>query len=347
MVRMWVVGLAVLAGPGCNAPEEYRCGNASMCMVGQLGGVCQATGYCSFPDGSCQSGQRYGELAGAGLGGDCVPPGIGEEASTGETAASGDDAPKGTIGEGEAATEITVSASTGADSDPVVTETDLTTDDGSTTTGEVLDGFGCDMPVACDKGVFEGSPTISTIADVEEIAGYTAISGRLAIADSELECLNFLSCLASVGHDLNIFDNDALVDVSGLDNITAIGAVTDGPQMLGGTLSISENDALVDFDSLNLIEQTPISFSISENDSLDSISGFQGLVGTQQDFTIRFNENLTNVSGDGLRKILFIGGECVVTNNPNLCLSTIEDMCSTGVKQGPFGGSTANNNEEC
>ena len=117
--------------------------------------------------------------------------------------------------------------------------------------------------------------------------------------------------------------------------------------MPGGTLTISENDALVDFDSLNLIEQTPISFSISENDALESITGFQGFVGTQRNFEIRFNENLTNIASDGLRELLFIGGECVVTNNPSLCISTIEDMCSIGVKQGPFGGSTVNNDNGC
>lgn len=238
----------------------------------------------------------------------------------------------------------TADASTTDDSSAETTED---TSDDSTTTGVIPEGFGCDMPVACDKGVFDGSPTITTPADVEEIMGYTEITGRLAIAGSELECLNFLSCVTSVGHDLNIFDNDALVDVSGLDNIEAIGAITDGPLMPGGTLTISENDALVDFDSLNLIEQTPISFSVSENDSLESISGFQGFVGTQRNFEIRFNENLTNISSDGLREILFIGGECVVTNNPSLCISTIEDMCSIGIMQGPFGGSTVNNDNGC
>lgn len=226
------------------------------------------------------------------------------------------------------------------------TESD-TESDGSTSTGVIPEGFGCDMPVSCDKGVFEGSPTITSPADVEEIAGYTEITGRLAIAGSELECLTFLSCLTSVGHDLNIFNNDQLTDVSGLDNIEVIGAITDGPLMPGGTLTISENDALVDFDSLNLIEQTPISFSISENDKLESISGFKGFVGTQRNFEIRFNESLTNIASDGLRELLFIGGECVVTNNENLCISTIEDMCSLGVKQGPFGGSTANNDNGC
>ena len=271
----------------------------------------------------------------------------GDESGTSDTETASSDTPTtdDTTDDTETGETQTTEGSTTEDPSGSETTDDPTED--STTTGVVPEGFGCDMPVACDKGVFEGSPTITTPADVEEIAGYSEITGRLAIANSELECLNFLSCLTSVGHDLNIFDNDRLTDVSGLDNVAVIGAITDGPLMPGGTLTISENDALVDFDSLNLIEQTPISFSISENDALESITGFQGFVGTQRNFEIRFNENLTNIASDGLRELLFIGGECVVTNNPSLCISTIEDMCSIGVKQGPFGGSTVNNDNGC
>lgn len=271
-----------------------------------------------------------------------------DETGTSDTETASTDA-QTTDETSESETPDTDTSASSTTDDPSDTETtDPTTDsETDTDTGVIPEGFGCDMPVACDKGVFEGSPTITTPADVEEIAGYTEITGRLAIAGSELECLNFLSCLTSVGHDLNIFDNDALVDVSGLDNVEAIGAITDGPLMPGGTLTISQNDALVDFNTLNLIQETPISLSVSENTSLESISGFESLVGTRENFEIRFNENLTNISSDGLRDILFIGGECVVTNNPSLCISTIEDMCSIGIKQGPFGGSTVNNDEGC
>ena len=247
----------------------------------------------------------------------------------------------------------TETPTTGSDTESPTSETDAATTDETSDTDPsegtdtgVIEGLGCDMPVDCSKGVYEGSPTVTTPEEVAELAGYTEITGRLAIANSDLECLTFLSCLTSVGHDLNIFNNDLLTDVSGLDNVEAIGAVTDGPLMPGGTLTISENESLVDFNTLNLIEQTPISLSISENASLTTISGFQGFVGTQKNFEIRFNDQLETVTG-GLRNILLIGGECVVTNNPNLCISTIEDMCSLGIKQGPFGGSTANNDNGC
>lgn len=240
-----------------------------------------------------------------------------------------------------------------SDTDPTESETDPT-NPGTTTTGESDDttgpppeGLGCDPAPACDKGTYQGSPTITNLAEAEEIAGYTGVTGRLAVANSDFECLAFLSCMETVGHDLTLFGNDLLTDVTGLDNITVIGAVTDGPLMPGGTLTVSENAALVDFNTLNLIDQTPVSLSIGENDSLEAISGLQNLVGTQENFEIRFNPNLKDISSGSLRDILFIGGECVVTNNPSLCISTIEDMCSLGIKQGPFGGSTANNDNSC
>jgi hypothetical protein len=49
------------------------------------GGVCQPTGFCSFPDPSCESGQRYGAHAGERLAERCVVDG--EGSSSGVTAA--------------------------------------------------------------------------------------------------------------------------------------------------------------------------------------------------------------------------------------------------------------------
>lgn len=84
-----MAGLAALSSLGCNAAQSYACTDASMCIVGQLAGSCQATGYCSFPDQTCESGQRYGEYAGAGLSNDCVPQGSGETDTNAATSTTG------------------------------------------------------------------------------------------------------------------------------------------------------------------------------------------------------------------------------------------------------------------
>ena len=65
-----------------------------MCIVGGVAGQCEATGFCSFPDTGCPSGQRYGEFAGAGLAFDCVPPGTvdtesGSDTATGSSSTTG------------------------------------------------------------------------------------------------------------------------------------------------------------------------------------------------------------------------------------------------------------------
>jgi hypothetical protein len=61
----WIV---VLAMTGCLRTTQYRCESSSACGVG---GVCEAEGFCSVPDGACASGRRFGDAAGA-LAGQCV-----------------------------------------------------------------------------------------------------------------------------------------------------------------------------------------------------------------------------------------------------------------------------------
>jgi len=44
--------------------------------------MCEASGFCSFPDASCASGRRYGQHAGAGLVDECVVPSGGSSSTT-------------------------------------------------------------------------------------------------------------------------------------------------------------------------------------------------------------------------------------------------------------------------
>ena len=65
--------LAVVALAGCSpfGSGAFQCANNAQCDE-VTGGVCESTGFCSFPDGSCTSGQRYGDRAGDGLAEICV-----------------------------------------------------------------------------------------------------------------------------------------------------------------------------------------------------------------------------------------------------------------------------------
>lgn len=88
-----MLGLALACG--CTS-GVFACEDDSSC--GQ-GGTCQPEGWCSFPDASCESGQRFGEHSGAGLAGTCVDPvgttGVPPTEGSGTTPAEGTESDDG------------------------------------------------------------------------------------------------------------------------------------------------------------------------------------------------------------------------------------------------------------
>jgi hypothetical protein len=76
-MRAWSVasgGLAVMAvmSTGCLRASEYRCNANAECIQAGTQGRCGPAGYCAFDDGTCDSGLRYGALAGGGFANQCV-----------------------------------------------------------------------------------------------------------------------------------------------------------------------------------------------------------------------------------------------------------------------------------
>src|SRR5688500_17215073 len=70
----WVLEGAVSAvalASGGGAPV-FACAQGAECRDGVGVGVCQGEGVCSFPDPTCDSGQRFGAHGGA-FAGQCVP----------------------------------------------------------------------------------------------------------------------------------------------------------------------------------------------------------------------------------------------------------------------------------
>lgn len=68
-----LVLIAMVAAAGCLPKTEYKCTVNGDCTAS--GSICEPTGYCSFVDGTCASGQRYGELSGS-LASQCVEQGL-------------------------------------------------------------------------------------------------------------------------------------------------------------------------------------------------------------------------------------------------------------------------------
>lgn len=73
MARCTAVIVALLASTVAGCPSRaFVCGGDSDCAGDAPGGACEPSGFCSFPDDSCDSGRRYGDFAGDGLAGTCV-----------------------------------------------------------------------------------------------------------------------------------------------------------------------------------------------------------------------------------------------------------------------------------
>lgn len=72
--RVWLWALAgmSLGAAGCVDPGAFECSTSDQCIRGGGAGTCQASGYCSFADPGCASGQRYDDSATEDLAGTCV-----------------------------------------------------------------------------------------------------------------------------------------------------------------------------------------------------------------------------------------------------------------------------------
>jgi len=136
---------------GCLGTDAFLCESDEVCQQGGVSGLCQPSGYCSFPDEDCDSGQRYGVHAGGSLPGTCV----GLEPLTGDTGASED---------GVSTNPLTTSTSVGTSTTGVTTLTTVPplTDDGPMTTTPVDDSDtgGSTGPIPTDEG--EDDPPATT-----------------------------------------------------------------------------------------------------------------------------------------------------------------------------------------
>ncbi len=81
----------VAASAGCN--DSFECASDNHCELDGVAGFCESIGHCSFPDEACDTGRRFGNLAGT-LSNQCVPPAEPEpttsDASTGSATESED-----------------------------------------------------------------------------------------------------------------------------------------------------------------------------------------------------------------------------------------------------------------
>jgi hypothetical protein len=61
-MRLFLV--IAIASWGCVRSATFECASADQCTRDGVQGRCESVSYCSFPDGTCASGQRFGDYAG-------------------------------------------------------------------------------------------------------------------------------------------------------------------------------------------------------------------------------------------------------------------------------------------
>ena len=80
----WLLMAALPWPAACSVAETFACNDDAQCVTEAAAGRCEAEGVCSFPDGACPSGHRYGGLAGE-LSGECVGGGASSDGSSDTT----------------------------------------------------------------------------------------------------------------------------------------------------------------------------------------------------------------------------------------------------------------------
>ncbi|MGH1346695.1 MAG: hypothetical protein ACRBN8_34330 [Nannocystales bacterium] len=264
----------------------------------------------------------------------CVSPAV--EVGTGEGSTS--TAPDPT------STSATSSSSGLAPAEGSTSTTTQHDESGSSSSGEVVHGPGCEPPPPCDRGVYEGAVRIESSDQIAEFAGYTAFSQGLEVLGTDLECLDFLGCLEEVEQEIRIFGNPVLRSTEGLSAVERVGGSGEpAPWWPVGSIVVGENPGLETLGGFTRIERIEAALVVDNNASLQSITGFTN-VQVVTELVVRFNPALDSLQG--LHDLLAIGGECQITNNAGLCVSEAFEVCGD-LKQGPFGGNTQNNIDDC
>jgi uncharacterized repeat protein (TIGR01451 family) len=138
--------------------------------------------------------------------------------------------------------------------------------------------------------------------------GCTVIEGDVNITapgGSNISNLNGLSGLTAIGGRLNVYFNPLLTNLSGLDNITTIGAI-----------NIEFNWSLSSLSGLGNLTAVQGNFALIQNEALTSLSGLSNLTTVGGDLELLRCTSLPDLTG--LNKLNSVGGTLRFFYNPIL-----------------------------
>lgn len=152
---------------------------------------------------------------------------------------------------------------------------------------------------------------ISTVGGNLYIGG-----GDESITNLQLQNLNGLSSLTSLGGYLSISNNTSLIHVNGLSNLTSIGSF----------LEIEGNAVLQSLDGLDNLISLAADLTIRKNGSMTNVNGLSGLTTMSGWLTIEDNDVLNDISG--LQNIITGIGNLKIKNNPVLSVCNLPNFCT-------------------
>lgn len=193
--------------------------------------------------------------------------------------------------------------------------------------------------------------TFSTQSDIDsfqtDYPGCTVIDGDVNIKGRGIINLNSLSVLDSIMGDLIIEDNPALQSLTGLHNITYLGANVeiiknyvlasltglDKLKSIEQDLLIENNANLADLTALGSLTSVGGDLEIIQNNSLASLTGLDNINTIGGELILEDNNTLSHCEVEGICNYLEGGGAAGIDNNRTGCDSRAEvlDACATGI----------------
>lgn len=180
--------------------------------------------------------------------------------------------------------------------------------------------------------------------------GCTHIEGYVTISGNDIVDLTGLSVIKSIGGNLNIYDNENLPGLNGLENLKTVqGDVhigwNDGPEIgnylltslsgldsltyIGDDFEISHSPFLASLTGIEHLGFVGGGLSINNNTSLTNLTALEGLTSIGSSLAIYSNFYLATL--DGLNNLTSVGKDLYICYNASLInFSGLENLISIG-----------------
>jgi len=169
-------------------------------------------------------------------------------------------------------------------------------------------GRQCDDEVV----VWQGDYSIETLEDMDNLRGYSEVTGNLSISYTSLTNLKGLVCLTVVGGNLEIESNHALTSLEGLENLTSV----------AGDLEISDSLWLMNLEGLNNLTSIGGNLVITAHVRMESLEGLENLASVGWSLAIAGNHALSSLHGLNI----FCVGNFNVSHNVKLCQTDVDAL---------------------